>query len=68
MSEFLSPAEVRELTGCVSRESQRTKLGVLGVPFRADGARILVSRIHVRAWLTGEELRQSQGPRLDLVR
>lgn len=68
MSELLSPVEVRELVGCVSREAQCSKLVSLGIPHRRDGARILVSRIHVRQWLNGEQLRPSVGPRLDLVR
>ena len=68
MTEFLSAAEIRELTAKVAREAQRAKLEELGVPFLADGERILVSRIHVRQVILGEKLRQSAGPRLDLVR
>ena len=68
MTELLSPAEVRALAGCVAREAQCNKLAELGVPFRRDGARILISRVHVRQWLAGEVLRMPAGPRLDLVR
>jgi hypothetical protein len=68
VSEILSPAEVRDLAGCVAREAQCAKLEALGVPYKRDGARILISRVHVRQWLAGETLKQSAGPRLDLVR
>ncbi len=68
-SELLSPAEVKDLAGCVAREAQCAKLEALGVPFRRDGGRILVSRAHVRQWLTGVDLpRSTGGVRLDLVR
>ena len=68
VNELLSPAEVKELAGCAARDAQAEKLAALGVPFRRDGARILVSRMHVRQWLNGEQLRPSVGPRMDLVR
>lgn len=68
-SELLSAAEIRDLTGCVAREAQRAKLAELGVPFRPDGARILVSRYHARQWLAGAEWANLSGDvRLDLVR
>lgn len=66
--ELLSNTEIRTLAGCVARDAQCEKLGEMGVPYRRDGARILVSRVHVRQWLAGEQLRMPQGPRLDLVR
>lgn len=68
MSELLSALEVRDLAGCVAREAQCAKLEELGVPYIRDGGRILVSREHVRQRLLGVQLRQSQGPRLDLVK
>lgn len=67
-SELLAPTEIRDLAGCVAREAQCAKLVELGVPFRRDGARILVSRAHVRQWLSGVDIKQPVGPRLDLVR
>ena len=68
MSELLSTAEIRDLAGCGARESQCAKLDELGVPYMRDGARIIVSREHVRRRILGERLRQSAGPRLDLVK
>jgi hypothetical protein len=67
-SEFLSNTEIRELAGCNVRDAQARKLDELGVPYMRDGSRMLVSRAHVRQRLLGEQLRQSAGPRLDLVR
>jgi len=67
-TELLSTAEVRDLAGCSARDAQCLKLAELGVPFRRDGARILVSRFHARQWLAGIEVRPPVGPRLDLVR
>jgi hypothetical protein len=67
--ELLTPAEVRDLTGCVPRDNQARKLTALGVPFRRDGSRILVNRFHLREWLAGKEFSvRSGGVRLDLVR
>ena len=66
--ELLSPAEVRRLAGCAVLEAQCDKLAELGVPFMRDGRRLLVSREHLRQRLLGVTLRQSVGPRLDLVR
>lgn len=68
MSELLSTAEIRDLAGCVAREAQCAKLDELGVPYMRDGQRIIVSREHVRRRILGERLRQSAGPRLDLVK
>ena len=67
-TELLSPAEIRDLAGCVARDAQCEKLSELGVPFIRDGQRLLVSREHLRQRLLGVQLRQSVGPRLDLVR
>lgn len=66
--ELLSTAEVHQLTGCRTRDAQCEWLAGMGVPFRRDGQRILVSREHVRQWLAGVELRSPVGPRMDMVR
>jgi hypothetical protein len=68
VSELLSPAEVQQLAGCVARDAQCAKLAELGVPFIRDGGRILVSRELMRQRMQGVQLKQSAGPRLDLVR
>jgi hypothetical protein len=68
VSEFLSPAEVKDLAGCAARDAQAEKLAALGVPFKRDGSRLIVSREIARRWTCGEVFRASSGPRLDLVR
>jgi hypothetical protein len=66
--ELFSQSEVKGLTGKSARGAQAEWLAGQGVPFRRDGARILVSREHVRRWLSGEVLRQSAGVRMELVK
>lgn len=44
MSLILSTAELRTLTERQHRDSQQRVLRALGVPFRLDGSRIIVSR------------------------
>lgn len=55
-SEFLSPDEMRGLTGYARAKDQERVLVGLGVPFRAVGRRIVVSRYHARLWLSGKEV------------
>ncbi len=66
--EFLSNSEIRALAGCNVRDSQAQKLDEIGVPYKRIGARILISRAHVRQWLLGETLRRSVGVNMDAVR
>lgn len=66
MTELLPPADLRRFGGSI--DAQAEKLAELGIPFIRDGKRILVSREHLRQRLLGVQLRQSVGPRLDLVR
>jgi hypothetical protein len=68
MNELLTPDEVRQLSGCKARDAQCQKLEELGVPYMRDGGRILVSRELMRQRMMGVQLRQSAGPRLDLVK
>jgi hypothetical protein len=66
--EFLPAEDVADLAGCSARDAQCAALDAAGIPYIRQGKRILVSRAHVRQRLLGEQLRQSAGPRLDLVR
>jgi hypothetical protein len=68
VSEFLSPAEVKDLAGCVARDAQAEKLAALGVPFRRDGSRLIVSRDIARRWTCGESFRMSSGVNWGAVR
>lgn len=68
MSEWLDSAEIRGLAGCAGRDAQALKLAELGVPFKRDGARIIVSREIARRWTCGETFRAAtSGPRWDLL-
>jgi hypothetical protein len=67
-SEFLSPAEIRDMTERARVEAQCERLTELGVPFRQAGRRVLVSRFHVREWLAGRTVTPSRGINLAAVR
>lgn len=61
-SEYLSSAELRDLTGSTRALSQKRWLDSMDVPNRLDGRRVIVSRIHVQAWLEGRLLKAGNGP------
>lgn len=61
-SEFLSDAEKRDLTGFTRGAEQARWLETQGIPHRLVGRRVVVSRVHVRAWLQGAEVVASAGP------
>jgi hypothetical protein len=65
---FLSSDQLRELTGRARRAGQRQWLADNGLPFRADGARVLVARYHVLDWLAGRAIAPSRGVDLSGVR
>lgn len=60
-SEFLSPAEIRDMTEKARVGAQCERLTEWGVPFRLAGRRVLVSRFHVREWLSGRTVTPSRG-------
>ncbi len=51
--EFMTPEELRELTGRRSLSSQMDALKADRIPHRVMRNRLLVSRFHVREWLAG---------------
>jgi len=53
--EFLVGFELRSLTGKTRVAQQVQWLTAHGIPHRRDGARVIVSRFHVRLWLKGEQ-------------
>jgi len=67
-SEFLSAAEVKDLTGCAQPDAQEVELQRQGLPFKRRGNRLLVSRFHCREWLAGRAVAPSRGINLALVR
>ena len=54
MSEYLSSQELHQLTGYARSGQQSAWLKFRGIPFKQDGARIIVSRVHVQSWLEGK--------------
>lgn len=67
-AEFLSKSEIESLTGYKRCTEQAEWLVHMGLPHKTVGSRVILSRLHVRMWLEGKPIRQSAGPRLDLVR
>jgi hypothetical protein len=56
--EFLTPAELRDLTQRARKQDQVRELGALGIPHLLQRGRILVSRVHVRARLQQKVVRK----------
>lgn len=68
-SEFLSPAEVKDLAGGASTLMEQLRvLQAEGIPCRLVGKRLVVSRYHAREWLAGRHVTPTRGPKLELVR
>jgi len=67
-SEFLSAAEVRDLTGTANADAQEAELKLQGLPCKRRGNRLLVSRYHCREWLAGRAVAPSRGINLALVK
>lgn len=67
-SEFLSPAELRDLTTKARLADQVRMLQSQGLPFREIGRKLLVSRHHMRAWLCGEPIAQTRAPNMGAIR
>lgn len=68
-SEFLSPAEVKDLAGgAATLMEQLQVLQAEGIPCRLVGKRLVVSRYHAREWLAGRDVTPTRGPKLELVR
>ena len=53
MTEFLNSTELHDLTGYARATSQAQWLKERALPHRLDGRRVIVSRVHVQAWLEG---------------
>ena len=54
MTEYLSSQELHQLTGYARATQQSAWLKFRGIPFKQDGARIIVSRVHVQSWRSRE--------------
>lgn len=68
MTEFLSSPELHDLTGYAWPSSQATWLKEQGIAHRLNGKRVIVSRVHVRAWLEGRPVVQSSGLNLSAIK
>ena len=67
-SEFLSPAELRDLTQRAHRDAQARVLEADGIPYRQRGTTLIVSRHHARAWLEGKPIAASREPDMEAIR
>lgn len=65
MSEFLSPAELHDLTDMARVKAQAEWLSAHFIPHKLEDRRLIVSREHVRAWLTGRVFTPSVEPVFD---
>lgn len=70
ISELLSPDELRDLTDSKPWAKQAAWLTERHIPHQVDGRRVLVSRVHVRAWLEGRHIiaTTSSGPNFSAIR
>lgn len=66
--ELLEPQEIRKLAGASKTDDQEAFLRQEGIPHKRRGRRILLSRAHVRAWLSGQVFTPSRGVNLGAVR
>lgn len=60
--EFLAPSELHQLTGAARVAAQGDWLTAQAVPHKLVDRRLIVSRVHVRAWLEGRSIITSKGP------
>lgn len=68
MSEYLSSQELHQLTGYARTTQQSAWLKFRGIPFKQDGARIIVSRVHVQGWLEGRQTMARNGMNVAAIR
>ena len=61
MTEYLPPSELHALTGFARVGAQADWLKSNGIPHKVDGKRVIVSRVHVQAWLEGRTVASSSG-------
>ena len=61
-SEFLAPDDLRALTGRAHVNKQAEWLAEHGIPHRLEGRRLIVCRVHARAWIEGRAVLSSGGP------
>lgn len=65
--EFLRPDEIGDLTAAKPVDARERWLKEHGIPYRRDGRRLIVCRVHVRAWVEGRPVVSSNGPNWSAV-
>lgn len=55
-SEFLNATELHQLTGFARTKAQAAWLREEQIPHQVRGSRVIVSRLHARAWVEGRAL------------
>ena len=68
MSEYLSLQELHQITGYARARQQAAWLAEQRIPHRLDGRRVILSRLHVQAWLQGRNSVTSGGPNWGVVK
>jgi hypothetical protein len=60
--EFLDKTELHQLTGAALAKGQAAWLKAEAIPHKLVDNRVIVSRLHVRAWIEGRAVVSSSGP------
>ncbi|MDR6216237.1 DUF4224 domain-containing protein [Paracidovorax wautersii] len=68
MSEYLSGPELHQLTGYARCSQQAAWLKFRSIPHKLDGARVIVSRVHVQSWLEGKTVIARGGMNVAAIR
>lgn len=66
--EYLSSAELHELTGFARVAAQAEWLSEKNIPYLQDGKRVIVSREHVRQRIEGRIVARSSGLNLRAIK
>jgi hypothetical protein len=55
-AEFLDRTEMHQLTGLARAKAQAAWLTAERIPHRVAGSRVIVCRVHARAWVEGKPM------------
>lgn len=67
-NEYLSNQELSRLTGNSENRGKSRWLQGQSIPFKEDGRRLIVSRLHVQKWLEGKITLTHSGMNLSAIR
>lgn len=68
ITEYLPPPELHILTGYIRAGRQSQWLKEKAIPHKRDGRRLIVSRVHVLAWIEGRNVVVSGGINWELIK